>query len=328
MGVTGNNRIIGAFVVGAVVLLVAAVVALGGGELFKEKNQYVLYFDGSVKGLNVGAPVLLKGVKVGAVTDISLFLSMKSLTARTQVIVEIYEDAAVVEGDVSPQPDSVAEKEAARRRDLARLIDAGLRAQLQVQSFVTGLLMVSLDFFPNSPSPQAGNETGLLEIPTVGSGMDKLSRTLDQIVGELNETMKGIAGAINAEETKQTLTALNKAMAQLSELTRKLNEQAEPTLTGVQDLMKDARTLVSNIDDEIDPLATGLKELADSATNTVQQGDRLIAGLQGLAPRDSALAFGIADALRSMTRAMDSIRDLASYLEQHPEALLSGKSGN
>jgi paraquat-inducible protein B len=198
-----------------------------------------------------------------------------------------------------------------------------------------------------------GGDTELLEIPAIGSGMDKLSKSLEQIVGELSMTMKGIERLTNSEETKQTLSSLNGAMVQISELTAKVNEQAEPTLTGVQDLMKDARGLVRRVDDKIDPLAAGateffessdklvrdvdgeveslatsLKEVADAATKTLQRGDRLIAGLQGLAPRDSALAFGITNALRSMTQAMDSIRDLASYLEQHPEALLSGKSGN
>ena len=79
MAKQANRMMIGGFVVIAVILLAASLVVFGSGKFFKKTNEYVLYFDGSVKGLSVGAPVLFQGVQVGSVTSISIHADMKDL---------------------------------------------------------------------------------------------------------------------------------------------------------------------------------------------------------------------------------------------------------
>jgi paraquat-inducible protein B len=141
-----NRRIspalIGAFVIGAVALVVIAVISLGSGKFFRKTYEFVLYFQGSVNGLNVGAPVKYKGVEIGSVTDILLQLEEVEVD-RIPVIVEL--DAGKIAGrgftgNLLVDPAA-----------LQTAIDRGLRGQLRMESFVTGVLYVALDLYSNSP---------------------------------------------------------------------------------------------------------------------------------------------------------------------------------
>ena len=145
-----NKTVIGVFVIGALVLLLVAIVVFGSGELFKRTNKFVLYFDGSVKGLSIGAPVMFRGVSIGTVKDISLIYDSKAGTVMLPVIVEIQQ------GRIKGTPsfsDLVADK---------KMIELGLRGKLEVQSFLTGQLMIAFDFYPNQPAKLRGILKGIL----------------------------------------------------------------------------------------------------------------------------------------------------------------------
>lgn len=133
-----SKTAIGAFVLGAIVLLVAGVLVFGGGQLFVTKHTYITYFDGSVKGLNVGSPVMFRGVKVGSVDNISIVADPAKRQLRIPVVFTL-------------EPAKVQGTKAEFRRDPNAIEKAvkefGLRTQLQSLSFLTGQLMVALDFF-------------------------------------------------------------------------------------------------------------------------------------------------------------------------------------
>ena len=125
-----NSAAIGAFVVGAIVLLLVALLVWGGTGLFRSKLTYVLFFDSAVTGLNKGAPVLARGVKIGEVTDVQLRWG-------TRGVIGVY---------VGLEPDllkGMAEGGPAQALERAVQQD-GLRAQLRLESFVTGVLYVAL----------------------------------------------------------------------------------------------------------------------------------------------------------------------------------------
>ena len=150
-----NKSLIGAFVLGAVALIIASIVIFGSRTMFAETYRNVLFFEGSVKGLKVGAPVVFRGVEIGQVTAIVLQVDPTNLTGRVPVYIEIYQQ-------------SIVPLEGAPRYDeefLQALIQRGLRAQLQPQSILTGQLMVNLDFHPNSPIRLVGFEHRFPEIP-------------------------------------------------------------------------------------------------------------------------------------------------------------------
>ena len=164
MGSKINPTTIGAFVVGAIVLLIAGGLLFGGGKFFQEKLPYVLFFDSSVEGLNTGAPVVFRGVQVGQVTEISAIADPQTFDVRIKVQIEL------VRGVIQVGEEGQIFKD--QRKGLQGLIQKGARASLRMQSFVTGLLYVAVDFFPDTPIRLLGLDPTLPEIPTIPSDMD------------------------------------------------------------------------------------------------------------------------------------------------------------
>jgi paraquat-inducible protein B len=148
-----NPTAIGAFVVGAIALAVAGLVILGGLQIFKKELPFVMFFEGSLGGLDIGAPVEIRGVKIGTVTRIRLF-------ARKQQI------AVYVNIDPSLLPKG-SEVVAGKVVAVEELIKDGLRAQLQTQSLLTGQLLIYLDYFPGTPIVLTRLDPTVPEIPTV-----------------------------------------------------------------------------------------------------------------------------------------------------------------
>ena len=139
-----SPTLIGAFVIGAIALLVIAIIVFGSGRLFKQTREFVLYFETSVNGLRVGAPVKFKGVEIGSVKNIVLQLEKDTQVARIPVIIEIDLEKLTARGAAG----TIAEDREAFRKAIT---DLGLRGQLLMESLVTGLLYVGLDFFPGTP---------------------------------------------------------------------------------------------------------------------------------------------------------------------------------
>ncbi len=141
MSAKANKSLIGAFVLGATALAVAGVVIFGSGRFFRKPHMFVMYFPGSVKGLNVGAPVMFRGVKVGQVTDMKVNFYGKELNILIPVYIEL-----------DPRTDVLVSGDVPKGQYLKALIKKGLRAQLQMQSFITGQLLIDLDFHPGKPA--------------------------------------------------------------------------------------------------------------------------------------------------------------------------------
>src|SRR4030095_6220982 len=178
MGRTASPRGIGAFVVGGIALVMAGVIFFGGGKVFQEKTPYVLFFEGSVQGLHVGAPVVFRGVQVGQVTKVEALYAPTQATIHVKVRVELVPDAVQVTAEVRQRsPHEVVEF----------LVHQGLRASLQLQSFVTGLLLVSLDFYPDTPIKRLGLDPTYPELPTVPSQIEQLLRDVRQAVATLGK---------------------------------------------------------------------------------------------------------------------------------------------
>ena len=89
---------VGAFVIGGLALLVAGIILLGGGRMFSDDIEYVLYFDGSVSGLNIGAPVVFRGVPMGQVTRISLEANPRDASVTIPVYIRLDENSIVRAG--------------------------------------------------------------------------------------------------------------------------------------------------------------------------------------------------------------------------------------
>ena len=186
-----NKTAIGIFVTGAVALLVIGISVFGSGMLFKRADKYVLFFDGSVKGLTVGSPVVFRGVKIGNVDHVNLLYHPETKEVFILVIIEVELSRVIGIPDRLGYPNYEA------------LIKRGLRAQLDVQSFVTGQLIISFDFYQDKPARLLGIMKQYPELPTLPMSPGVLGiiqeLPLKEIANNLRETTAGINKLVNSE---------------------------------------------------------------------------------------------------------------------------------
>ncbi|MDH5203892.1 MAG: MlaD family protein [Nitrospirota bacterium] len=310
-----NKTLIGVFVTGAIALIVIAVLIFGSGKFFKKTHKYVMFFEGSVQGLNIGSPVIFKGVKVGSVTDIDLIVDPKDRTLRIPVFIEL-------------EPGRIKGVTQQFRRDpkaIQNAIDKGLRAQLQMQSFVTGQLMIGLDFLPDKPALYVGLVKEYQEIPTIPTALEELSKTLQElplkeIFTKLDLTFEGIQKLVNSPKTKESIESLNHILKDTQKLVQHINEKIDPlmvSLTKTSDATYD--TLV-----QAKSTMSTTKDTLKSTQDILKQAEKTL----GTFSEDSRLVYELNRTLRELSAASRSVKFLSEYLERHPEALLKGKGSD
>ncbi|HEU6437280.1 MAG TPA: MlaD family protein [Nitratidesulfovibrio sp.] len=318
-----NKAMLGAFVVGALALLAAAVLLFGSGRFMKERPQLVLYFKGSVRGLNIGAPVVFRGVPIGSVTEIRLLHDPDTLEFYIPVFIE-FEPERIL----NMKDGSVAERKG-DLQVLRQLIDKGLRAQLALQSFVTGQLMVEVDFAPGSPLVLRGDGK-TPELPTLPSPMEELSRTLqnlpiESIMAQLNEAVSGLNRLVNSPVVADTAANLNDTLKEVRQLAASVNAQVVPLGQSVTGAAQRYGALADKLDRQLpDTLAQATQTLKSLAAASAR-AEAALAAAHGTIRDDSRTMTEVQQALREMGAAARSLRALAEYLERHPEALLRGK---
>ena len=322
MGKKANPALIGAFVVGAIALAVIGLVVFGSGQIFKHTVKFVCFFTGTVSGLNVGAPVRFKGVDVGSVTDIRLRLEGSTLVERADVekgvripvSIEIDQDKLALQGGRRKLGDPAQVKQ---------LIDLGLRAQLNAQSLVTGLLFIQLDFHPEKPAIFVlPPDSKPLEIPTMPTTMELVQSAaaevihkleeihLDTMVKSATEVLDGINGVVNAPGLKQAIETLPNTVANVNQAVTSLRE------------------LAVRLDNKQGPFFDSLKGTSDKTSATLEQARLTLQSVQTVADPGSPLATQLSASLQEITAAARSMRLLADYLERNPSALVRGRDVN
>lgn len=313
MGRKPNPTIIGAFVVGALALGLLGLLVFGSGRYFRSTNQYVVYFPGSVNGLSVGAPVKFRGVDIGTVTNIELVFGPENGHTGVRIPVYVETDPRNVkrDGEVLNMRDPEVQQ---------RLVAAGLRAQLQTQSLVTGLLYVQLDFFPDTAVtyvlPQPSDP---VEIPAIPTALEEASSAAREIIDELrsvkfgpmvqqaSEALQGINAIVNSPSVKATIDELPTTIKQLNQT------------------IADARGLLSRVDQQVTPLAGELDATLESVQRTLASVEQTVASAGTLIAPGSPLDYDLRNTLQDVGRAAQAIQYLADYLERDPTALIYGK---
>ena len=317
MSKKASPTMIGMFVIGAVALVVVAVLVIAGGTLFQEKQQFVAVFEGSVKGLRVGANVVFRGVRVGYVADIKLVSHEDSQEFFVPVIIETVPTALQVFSDgelrhIESEDDRVGYQE---------LIDRGLRARLETESLLTGLLLVELDLYPNEPVIFRAKGFTLPEVPTIPTQIQSIMRKAEQLIA-------GLEGTVDVDEVVRDIASAIDGLEKLlnAEDTQKLAGTAGKALNDFSRTMQSTRTLVENTDSKLGPVIDNIGPAIDALKDTLDGAQQTLALLESQLQSDSEIAVELANTLRELERAGRSVRLLADYLEQHPEALLKGKS--
>lgn len=301
-----NTALIGAFVLGAVVIAVAAIVTLGSGKFFAHKQTFVLYFQGSVNGLEKGAPVKYRGVPIGSVSEILLALGEQpTIDPRIPVLIEIDTDRLL---------------ELGASRDLIlgpammdQLRHAGLRGQLQSLSLITGLLYIQLDLFPNTPNelvlPPGGSYT---EIPTLPTTLEQAQMKLEAIFARLskidfegfgkslNGVVDGLNHVVNSPDVHGNLVTLQQALAAVRDAAAEIRGAVKPLSAGVNGTTGDLRKAIDRLQATIDRL-------------------------NSLTDPNAPLVHGLGRTLADLGEAARAVRQLAEDLDRDPSVLLKGK---
>lgn len=332
--------LIGAFVVAGLALIAVAIIALAGNDIFTRKQRAVMHFSGSVYGLQVGAPVVFRGVRVGTVSSIDVFYDRASDSFSIPVVAELDGDA--VRGlDGKRTDDDVA-------LALPALVQRGLNAQLSMQSLLTGLLYVDLDLRPERSSTFRGTYIDAVEIPTTSTAIQALKDQLDGIdFRRIADDIAAIAGSARAlvagPELRQALGDLKELMATLKRASLRLDRRVDPLADGLQHALLTARRALERVDTAaqgVDDTAHRLGQASDRASallasdsalvldlrRAVDELGRTAASLRESTSGDSALVRSGERALQDLSRASRALANLAETLEQQPESLLRGRS--
>jgi paraquat-inducible protein B len=388
MGRKANPALLGAFVVGAVALAVAGLVVFGGGRFFRPRQVWRANFDESVKGLNAGSAVTFRGVRVGSVREVRVLIDPRVGRLQTPVIFTVdarrlaTADGQPLNFDADP---TLAQ----------RLFEEGLRAQLDIQSYVTGQLSINLDFHPGAPLTLApGAHAGYPEMPTIPSKAAALGRSLEdlnlpEIVQEVRNTIKAFERVVASPDVEKFLTsaastfegtgtlvaATNRRLASLGPSLEKVSQNLDETLGEVRALargldqravpaatetLQDIREMVRRVNAETLPaaglllgdldrlarradaetlpaanqllaevrqLAANFEKTAEAGRLALEQVQKLAANADGAIDEESPLRYQLDVTLREVTAAARAFRVLTSYLEQHPDSIIFGKSG-
>jgi paraquat-inducible protein B len=320
-----NPAVIGGFVVGAIALIVIGLMLFGGTGWFVQRSKYVAYFPGSVKGLQVGAPVDFRGVTIGQVTEIRVLFNPQEVSARIPVIMEIDPRRIEVAG---------RDQTLAQGAEPERLIEAGFRAQLQSQSLLTGLLFVNLDFYRDQPPRRVGGDVPYPEIPTIPSDLEQLQETAGDVVArlpDLVDQLNGLLAELNQalDRTSGDFSSIVSDVAVISkEIRQSAPEVVARTAEAATDLRRVAGTLedllTSNRDaigamiDEWTTAASAMRRLADEAEQLMAENR------EGLSDFTQEGLYEYTGLAQDAQRLVDQITRIAEELERDPARFLFG----
>ena len=341
MSKQANPTVIGGFVLGALALVVAGILIFSSAAWFKQRVAIVTYFPGSVQGLAVGAEVQFQGVRIGQVTGIKVNYVSEENGFRIPVAYDIWPDTIGVIGAGNWELDA--------RTFAQRLVtERGLRATLEPVSLLTGQYMVSLSLGTTGPPHYLGATDGAIEIPAVESTRERVlgmlqNVSLDELAEEFTGTLRALREVLASGTIQALITHADESAEHIGKLVGTIDAEVKPLAERIDGTLGDyarlAQTLSARIDrlaDRSEAAAAALERLARhlddkvdplsaSATASLGQTERTLAAAQGLLAKGSDLRVGIDQLLQSATGAAKSLRNLADYLERHPEALLQGK---
>jgi paraquat-inducible protein B len=307
MAKRASKMMIGGFLIIALFLLAASLVVFGSGKFFTKTQKFVLYFNEPVKGLDVGAPVLFQGVAVGSVIGIDIIADPIKLQADIPVIIQIELDRVKFR-----KPNETLNPQ----KDMPLLIEKGFRATLTMQSLITGKLLIELDYFPGTPLNLKNVNKEYIEIPTIPSTTSKLERglsklDLEAIQTKLESALDGIGKFTNNPDLAASVRRLKETLGDARKLVNRVDRQVDPLANDTKKTVKDIGKLARNLDGRVGGVATSLEKTLSSA--------------RGVISEDSPLVVDLQNTLKEISAMSRSIRELADYLEQHPETLIRGK---
>jgi paraquat-inducible protein B len=300
--------IVGAFVISGIGLAIIGVVLIGGAQIFARKVHAVTYFAGSVAGLEVGAPVTLRGAKIGTVTRIGIRIDLKDQSVKIPVELEMDPSLVTLVGKDNSDNSAV----------FRRLREAGLEAQLAMQSLVTGELRVDLDFLPKTPATMLGGNVNGDEIPSSPSKL----QTIESEIAEL--PLKKIA-----DDADRTLNAIQHVADELGPRVGPLADSFKKTSDAAHETMTAATTAVNHVSGlavegkhQVTVNGDELQKVLASSDKTVKDADTLLTSLHDATAPNSRMRDDLEAATRDLAASASSLRAFSHEIERNPSDLL------
>ena len=313
-----NPKLIGAFVIGGLVLVITALVLFSSQDLFTPKRFFVAYFHQSVNGLNVGAPMRFRGIPVGEVLKIDGVYDPTTGNMIPRITLEFHpetmENAYVEEGEYTLLP---------------FLLASGMRASLKSASLLTGQLYVSLDFHPGTPERYLGSGIDEYpELPTLDSGLDQVIAKLtelpiEELIAHLNGALAAAEDLLRHPRVEESLAALPILLTDVDltvvDLKRFMNRDLVAVAGEASQTLVAARSALQSLSTAI------TEESLVQVNSTLTEFEETLQLLQERLDANEPLMHELTAALREIGDAARSVRDLADVLEEHPESLVRGK---
>jgi paraquat-inducible protein B len=313
-----SPTVIGAFVVASFAILVVALVVVGSGKMFSRPTRFVCMFQGNLNGLKVGAPVKVRGVQIGEVSAIELRLlpsqgrmrpGIRGL--RLPVFIDVDRSQLLSKGGTGAALDKSGFNE---------LIQMGMRAQLDTESLLTGLLYIDLDLHPKTPAKYVLEPDGpYSEVPTVQTDLAQLQERLTETLDKFDKIdfQALVVSITDAANSIKTLTGSPELKATL--------ESLKGTIANLNQAVVAARALINNANSQVGPLVADIRESSDEANKTMKDTRAALVGLQQTLDPNAPLAVRLNQALDSLTETSRSIGELSDYLQRNPGALIRGR---
>ena len=317
-----NPTKIGLFLLGALIIAIAGTAVLASNTWFQQRETFISFFPESVNGLENGAPVKFQGVPVGTVKAIDIRIDQRDNSFNVPVEYDIdLRRLTTPRGTYVNLADPVV---------LRQQIEKGLRAQLQAESFVTGVLYLELSYRTDTTPPRLEVNTEWPEIPTTPSLMAALGGGAGSLLSKVNDIFNRVSvllGDVNMREINAAVVQSAKAVELLvgsPELRATLREMPGATAQ-LNRTLAEAEKLVSRANGAIDPMQTQLTGVSTEAITTLQALRKTLDETHGLLSADTGPGFALTGALTSLREAADALTLLITSLERNPDMLLRGK---
>lgn len=318
MSKKANPVLVGGFVLGGMALAIVGLVLFGGGKMFERKFLCVAYFEESLSGLDIGAPVEYKGVRIGTVSDVRLIVDDDEGVLHRPVTVSL-------------EPNRVFLATGKRNGSFSTdgfdgVVARGMRAKLATQSMLTGKLKLELDFYPDLPQQPRIGRSDLPRLPTVlspfAAAKEKFgSLPFEEIVLEVRNLLSDLSTLAGSEETQALVPELNKSLRDIQKLVGSIQTEVLPVAKGLGEVTVAAKTTMEELTVMSKGVSQQLGPLLQSLTlATGRLGDTL--------DERSSIRLDIEEVLNSLSDASRAITDLADFLQRHPESIIRGKGGS
>lgn len=272
---------------------------------YTRKLKFMMFFDSSVRGLSMGAPVEFKGIKVGSVLDVRLEFDDEDTTFRIPVLIEIELQRIIERGN---------EESSSTYETLNRLVEKGLRARLQTGSLLTSQLYVELDMHPGTPINISGEETQFPELPTLASAN----------FGAITASAESLLAKLNAIDIYEVTNVMLDTIKHVDETVSNVNELI--TVPGIPQAIENMKSSLSNFKNIMQKVdGSNIQEAINAGHTALESLTVTLDKTNNVLEPNSPAQYNLIKLTGELEETARSIRSLVETLERNPQALIFGK---